>query len=379
LTFDFAAGRLAATVGEAFFGCAGCDAAAVPQPAASAASKAIQAADRIRVSDMTYPSSIWLSWIGGRRGLHTSPRPEPARGSTPGRTLACRLYVAGVTTLTDAPGGGEAWSAQPRALIVTIYGLYAREAGGWLSVASLIRLMAELGSDEPAVRSSISRLKLRGVLESRREHGTAGYALSRRGQAILADGDRRIFERPRASLADGWLLAVFSVPERERSRRHALRSRLAWLGFGTVSAGVWIAPGHLAGETADVLERYQLAGYVDLFRADYLAFGDVAGQVARWWDLGRLQGLYQAFLDDARPVIARWDGADSAGGKGGEAFADYVRALTAWRRLPFLDPGLPEELLPTGWNGLRAAAAFAALRERLAGPARTHALAVIRR
>ena len=286
-----------------------------------------------------------------------------------------------MTTLTDAPGGGEAWSARPRALIVTIYGLYAREAGGWLSVASLIRLMAEVGSDEPAVRSSISRLKQRGVLESRREHGTAGYALSRRGQAILAEGDRRIFERPRASLADGWLLAVFSVPERERSQRHALRSRLAWLGFGTVSAGVWIAPGHLAGETADVLERYQLASYVDMFRADYLAFGDVAGQVARWWDLGRLQGLYQAFLDDARPVIARWDGAsgaDLAGGEGGEAFADYVRALTAWRRLPFLDPGLPEELLPLGWNGLQAAAAFAALRERLAGPARAHALAVIR-
>jgi phenylacetic acid degradation operon negative regulatory protein len=291
-----------------------------------------------------------------------------------------------VTTFIGPPGG-EAWSARPRALIVTIYGLYAREAGGWLSVASLIRLMAELGSDEPAVRSSISRLKQRGVLESRREDGIAGYALSRRGQAILAEGDQRIFDRPRARLSDGWLLAVFSVPERERSRRHALRSRLAWLGFGTVSAGVWIAPGNLASETAGVLERHHLAGYVDLFRADYLAFGDAAEQVARWWDLDRLQGLYQAFLDDAEPVLARWDGAGSArrdwarpgpGGEGGgEAFADYVRALTAWRRLPFLDPGLPAELLPSGWNGLQAAATFGALRERLAGPARAHALAVI--
>jgi phenylacetic acid degradation operon negative regulatory protein len=90
-------------------------------------------------------------------------------------------YVAGVTTFTGAPGGGEARAAQPRALIVTIYGLYAREAGGWLSVASLIRLMAELGSDEPAVRSSISRLKQRGVLESRREDGTAGYVPPRPG------------------------------------------------------------------------------------------------------------------------------------------------------------------------------------------------------
>ncbi len=316
-----------------------------------------------------------------------------------------------MTTFIETAGGGEAWSAQPRALIVTIYGLYAREAGGWLSVAALIRLMAGLGSDEPAVRSSISRLKQRGVLESRRDEGTAGYALSRRGQAILVEGDQRIFDRPRARLSDGWLLAVFSVPERERSRRHALRSRLTWLGFGTVSAGVWIAPGHLARETADVLERYDLAGYVDLFRADYLAFGEVAEQVARWWDLDRLQGLYQAFLDDAEPVLARWgearpDGArphgarphgarphgarpddgrpdggrpDRAGpGLGGEAFGDYVRALTAWRRLPFLDPGLPAELLPTGWNGLQAAAAFVALRERLAGPAGDHALAVIR-
>ena len=155
-----------------------------------------------------------------------------------------------MTTSTAAPSGRGPRPVQPRALIVTIYGLYAREAGGWLSVASLIRLMAAAGADEPAVRSSISRLKQRGILAPVRAGGAAGYALSPAGTEILAEGDRRIFERPRAVLSDGWLLAVFSVPEQERRRRHALRSRLAWLGFGTVSAGVWIAPGHLAGQAA---------------------------------------------------------------------------------------------------------------------------------
>jgi phenylacetic acid degradation operon negative regulatory protein len=53
-----------------------------------------------------------------------------------------------------------------------------------------------------------------------------------------------------------------------------------------------------------------------------------------------------------------------------------VLALTAWRRLPYLDPGLPAELLPADWHGARAATAFAALRARLAGPARAHVLAV---
>lgn len=260
-------------------------------------------------------------------------------------------------------------AAQPRALIVTVYGLYAREAGGWFSIAALIRLMAELGVDDSAVRSAISRLKQRGLLEPRRKDGAAGYGLSSRGSEILAEGDRRIFQRPRASSADGWLLAVFSVPEQERARRHALRTRLAWLGFGTVAAGVWIAPGQLADEARDILAADGLSAYISLFKAGYLAFGDIREKVGQWWDLARLEQLYQAFIDAAAPVLAGWEGSAEHPGR---AFADYVRVLTAWRRLPFLDPGLPPDLLPADWHGVRAAELFGQLRARLAEPARAN-------
>lgn len=121
---------------------------------------------------------------------------------------------------------------------------------------------------------------------------------------------------------------------------------------------------------------------MNLFRADYLAFGDLREQVGRWWDLDRLERLYQEFLDLSGPVRERWRGRrPGPGGRAGRAhgeaeFADYVLALTAWRRLPYLDPGLPAELLPADWHGARAATEFAALRARLAGPARAHVLAV---
>lgn len=280
---------------------------------------------------------------------------------------------------TSGASGTDALAAQPRALIVSIYGMYGRDTGGWFAVAVLIRLLAELGIDEPAVRSAISRLKQRGLLESQRHNGAVGYGLTARGREIIAEGDRRIFHRLPPDGSGDWLLAVFSVPEHERARRHALRSRLAWLGFGSVAPGVWIAPARLAGETRDVLEADGLTGYVSLFTAGYLAFGDASDMVGRWWDLDRLEHLYQAFIDAAQPVLGRWQRSQvSPHERAGRAFADYVRVLTAWRRLPFLDPGLPPAALPPDWNGSRAADLFDRLQGRLGPAAREHVLGLTR-
>ncbi len=277
---------------------------------------------------------------------------------------------------TNEPGGdATARSARLRHLIVTVYGLYARSDGGWLSVAALIRLLADLGVDEPAVRSAISRLKRRGILESRRQAGSAGYQLSAEALAILREGDARIFRQRRAMLADGWLLAVFSVPEAERHRRHVLRSELTRLGFGMVAPGVWIVPAHPDDATAETLRRLGLDAYADLFHAEHLAFGDPVGKIRRWWDLDELARRYHDFIDAHEPTLRRWERGPQAAKH--EAFADYVRALTDWRRLPYSDPGLPAELLPDGWIGIRAAEDFFVLRALLEEPARAYVRQVL--
>jgi phenylacetic acid degradation operon negative regulatory protein len=261
----------------------------------------------------------------------------------------------------------SARTAQPRSLIVTIYGAYAREAGGWLSVAALIRMLDSLGVDEPAVRSSISRLKRRGILLARRHDGAAGYALSERAREILAEGDRRIFDRRAPASDDGWVLAVFSVPESERARRHTLRSQLSALGFGNVAPGVWIAPAHLAEETHDVLFRLDLARYVDLFTARAVDAVNLPGDIARWWDLDRIQASYATYVRAWAPVAAAWQRRRRVDGE--QAFVDYVRTLNGWRRLPYLDPGLPLALLPAEWPATKAAEVFFALHDRLQAPA----------
>ncbi len=275
------------------------------------------------------------------------------------------------------PGPPASW-AQPRHLIVTVYGLYGREDSGWLSVATLIRLLADLEVDEPAVRSAISRLKRRGILQAQRHAGSAGYQLSAGALAILREGDARIFRRHRATLADGWLLAVFSVPETERHRRHVLRSELARLGFGMVAPGVWIVPAHPQDTTAETLRRLELDSYADLFHADHLAFGDPAARIRRWWDLDTLERRYETFIARHEPALRRWQRRDLAAPVlPQQAFADYLRVLTDWRRLPYLDPGLPAELLPGDWIGLQAAEEFFAWRALLEEPARAHVRRIV--
>jgi phenylacetic acid degradation operon negative regulatory protein len=260
----------------------------------------------------------------------------------------------------------------PRQLILSLYGLYAREEGNWLSVASLITLMADLGTDSAAVRSSVSRLKRRGVLDAARRNGQAGYALSADSLEVLREGDHRIWSRPRATAADGWLVLVFSVPESERERRHALRSLLSRLGFGTAAPGVWVAPATLHDETVRALGREGLTSYTELFRGDYLGGGDVAARVGEWWNLAALTALYSDFIGAFRPVARRRSALPPAA-----AFAAYVPMLTAWRRLPYLDPGLPLEHLPPDWPGVEAAELFASLDSRLRDDAHTHAHAIV--
>ena len=140
---------------------------------------------------------------------------------------------------------------QPRQLIVSVYGLYARDADGWLPVAGLVRLLAELGVGPQAVRSSISRLKRRDTLRSLRRGDAAGYALAPSMAEILREGDRRIFGHLPATPADGWVQVVFTVPETAagqaaRAAQPAGRARVR--ADGARASGS--RPGTLADEVA---------------------------------------------------------------------------------------------------------------------------------
>lgn len=264
-----------------------------------------------------------------------------------------------------------------RSLLFDVYGAFVRELGNWIAIADLVEVMDAVGVDEQAVRSSVSRFSRRGLLDREVRDDQVGYALSDQALEILAEGDVRIYDRMEpARLEDGWALVTYSIPEEVRSERHQLRTRLAWLGYGNLAAGLWIAPRRVLERTVEMVRELGLQAHVDVFEADYAAFDDVGSLAARCWDLDHLREAYGEFFAAAGQVLDDWSGGPAAGAPS-DAFADYVAVLHEWRKMPYMDPGLPTELLPDDWEGTRAAERFAEVRDRLEEPARRYVGSVV--
>ncbi|UKA62481.1 PaaX family transcriptional regulator C-terminal domain-containing protein [Arthrobacter sp. FW306-04-A] len=272
-------------------------------------------------------------------------------------------------------------------LIVTIYGLYGRSSGDALPVSVLISMLGDLGYDAPGVRSSVSRLKAKGVLKSVRQDGVAKYELSDTVLDVFREGDRRIFAADRSAQLESWVLAVFSVPESMRNRRHQLRSELSGLGFGSVASGVWIAPAQVLDQARERLASRGLIQFVDFFRGDYLFEGPMRPKVAEWWDLKAIDEQFAEFLDLYEGAGDLWAAlvgddpeaalANSTAQLRRDAFRYYIPMLTLWRRFPYRDPNLPMEYLPKDWRGPAVRETFQAV-HRLAAPlAAAHAHALI--
>lgn len=272
-------------------------------------------------------------------------------------------------------------------LIVTIFGTYCRGDRRAIPVSTLISMLGDLGYDAPGVRSAVSRLKAKGILRSVRGGGPARYEPAESVLDIFEEGDERIFAREEHGVADGWVLAVFSVPESMRDRRHNLRSELSRMGFGVVAPGVWIASAAMRDVARARLRALGLDEFVEFFVGDHLTTGDMRAKVASWWDLGALDGLYAEFLGYYGRAVEDWTSRLEREGVVGsddapahvrrDAFRYLVPMLTVWRRFPYRDPHLAAELLPPDWKGIEAHRVLLGAHEILAPMSAAHVASLL--
>jgi len=240
-----------------------------------------------------------------------------------------------------------------RSALFDLYGDHLRARGGSAPVAALVRLLAPLGVQPPAVRTAVSRMVRQGWLEPIRIDGQPGYALTARARRRLDDAAARIYRTPVAGDGPGdwdrhWHLCILREVPNAR-RREQLASQLSFLGWAPLSDGAWVGLRNDTEVDQILATEEQTA---DRFRAPV---DDGALEFARRvWRLDDLGASYDAWLIEAKAL------AESAGGDvtDEQAFAVRSALVHEWRKFLFVDPGLPAELLPDDWAGTRAASFF---------------------
>jgi phenylacetic acid degradation operon negative regulatory protein len=257
------------------------------------------------------------------------------------------------------PGG-----LNPRSLLFTLYGDYVRPLGQRdIRVGALVRLAAELGVGDNALRSALSRMTREGWLGARRDGGSPRYRLSPRGEELIEEGTRRIYGHHRAAWDGRWLLVSYSLPEPRRDQRDRLRQGLSFLGLGSLGNGLFVTPHDLRAPVRDLMRRCGVEADVTLHHGTLEWPADPAQVVARAWDLEQLAARYAEFLQRTTTELEHAPLDDRA------AFEKRFLLTHEFRRFPFSDPDLPDALLPPNWVGGAARAAFLDYNARLRPPA----------
>ena len=252
--------------------------------------------------------------------------------------------------------------------MLTLYGDYVRYRGVEIGIGSLIKLLGNFGLSEQSVRSAVSRMCRAGLLKVRHNGVRSYYSLTEEGKALLEEGERRIFERKSSSWNGYWSVIVYFIPEEKREARDRLRQELTWMGYGPLSTATWISPHDLGKEVEALAKRHKIKEYVQIFQAKHLGFSNPKTIISRCWDLDRIHKRYASFINEYRNELDDHLGRMQKGEdiESSECFADRFKLIHEYRRLPYFDPDLPEELLPKNWLRAEASSLFTEYHDMLA-------------
>jgi phenylacetic acid degradation operon negative regulatory protein len=274
--------------------------------------------------------------------------------------------VATPAPLAEDPGPTlsrrhAAGAVSARGLLFTVLGEFVLPTGGSAWTSAFIETFGRLGVEEKAIRQALARTAADGWVRPERHGRRTRWWLTPDGDRLLTEGTERIyaFAGPQREWDGSWLLVLARVAENDRPARHMLRTRLSWAGLGSPAPGVWITTHTERRDEVEQVLRQTGVQDGQIFAAEHRGGGELSALVAQAWDLPAIEDRYEEFLAEFASANTR------------DPLTRLIELVHAWRRFPSVDPGLPARLLPSRWNGARAARLFAARHAKWSADAAT--------
>lgn len=204
------------------------------------------------------------------------------------------------------------------------------------SMSMMKRLDLRLGGYDPnALYNTFYKLKTKGWLDPDWKLTKEGW---KRLKQVLPQ-----HKKP-AEWGGKWYIITFDIPENLRRKRDAFREKLKKLGFGQLQASVWISPINYLANIESLVKFHKMENWVIPSVTDKLGRVTSEELAERVWPIERINGRYENFISRCKDLFKK---------KEGYKF-DKFRIQMEYLRILKEDPQLPEDLLPSDWQGEKA-------------------------
>ena len=239
-----------------------------------------------------------------------------------------------------------------KSYIVTIFGDVLTQHNDWLWLGSLIEALEPLGYSERLIRTSVFRLVQEDWLQTKKVGRRSFYAFTDSAKRHYEKAARRIYADKQEQWHGHWLIVLPTfVPE------HALtnfKKQLNWLGFSSISSGVFAHPSLNKSSLEDTLTELNLTDSVVVFQSktiDDSSANVLKNLVEKRWKLAELGEQYQQFINRYQafnsPEVLK-EITDK------QSFVLRTLLIHEYRRILLKDHELPEQMLPKKWQGFLA-------------------------
>lgn len=245
-------------------------------------------------------------------------------------------------------------SKSAQAKILFLISVFTENTSDWIDVfsAPLPRLSGFPKRDK-TIKQAIADLLAKNMLEYKKE-----------GERILIRPTKAAYLELAStfplyrSFITKWdkrfRLVLYHVPENKRAARDSLRRILQLNHLGQWQSSLWVSPYPL-DSLLTKLKSLNLDQFLQVLEAN-LYLGKEETFADKIWHIGELNKNYQDLYRNLEAVVKKPRGKRRMIEVFRESFLKYQKLL-------ILDPGLPEDLLPVKWYGLKVRKALKKLQK----------------
>ncbi len=226
-----------------------------------------------------------------------------------------------------------------------IFGVMAATGRKSYSIDFLKYLIEPFDISDTSLRTTLSRMKEKKVLFSKKGKNSVYYSFADKGGRI---GNNVSFSFKNPNWEDwdqSWWGFLYSLPSKEKALRHKVRSKLTAYRFVPLYPGYWIRPFNKAESIPSKLSDISSGSYGYLTKSEFITCLSTK-KIQSLWKTREINNDFKNCINTIKESLSTLKTATSK-----EAFC--LKMLTGDKvvRTLFKDPLLPECFLQEDWKG----------------------------